>query len=218
MERLGRIDLSWDVGARTLKSLDPGDLAILKALWENLYESNYGSSRSHRPEGMTRDELTSKLVGPEPEKPFRTSGAMYKHLANLKLLTETVVTFSVRTSKGVGKHRDVYTLARDQAIVWPSTARIVMEVWDAPGHHISEEGLIQRMSSIQLRRESHGRPLEPGDIALDIKYAISTGYLDRYSSDVRAAERLRFEVGYVNAIAERCLSGSNKEETERGWR
>ena len=199
------------------KFLDSTDVAILMALWQNLYGSDDSSGRSHRRIGLTRDDLAAKLVGREAEKPLRTSAALYKHLAKIKGAPGLV-----RTSKGptrsAGAPRDIYSLSESDIISWPTTARIVMEVWNAPGHHIDEERLIDKLASLQLRRDSDSPPIEKRDISMDIDYAISRKYLERFSRDLRAEQRLRFEIEYLSQVAAHCLSSSEDEETERGWR
>jgi len=188
------------------------DVAILVALWNDLYQPRTGGSDKPRSEGLTREQLAELLVSNSPdEKPFRTKSALYKHLGGLKQVTNLVSTYTVaaKTRKGglskkAGHRRDLYTLAEGDCISWPATARIVMGVWDSPGHHIDEATLITSMESLRPRRDADGPVLTRDEILADIEFSIAKGYLDRYINSLRSARRLRYELQYINKIAAVC--------------
>src|ERR1700687_473542 len=100
--------------------LNPQDIEILLALWNDLYEPRDWSSRANRRGGLTREELSQRLVGPNEDQPFKTDAALFKHLAALKQLDNLIATDTAPAQSRkdaphrVGKRRDLYTLAAGQ--------------------------------------------------------------------------------------------------------
>jgi hypothetical protein len=202
-----------------MKSLSPHDIQILLALWLDLYGPRHTQTGSPRRSGLTREELCRILVdrptlGQTGVAIFKTAASINKHLTALKQLNKLVLTDQVpahtQTGTGAGHFRDRYSLAEGKAITWATTAKIVIEVWSSAGHHINEEILINRVASLQLEREPGTAPLSRGEILADINFAVSKKYLNRYERDLRADQRLYFEIDYITAIAAFCITGEGK--------
>ncbi|MCX6590780.1 MAG: hypothetical protein NTZ56_04565 [Acidobacteria bacterium] len=195
--------------AARLDLLNPYDIEILWALWDDLYRSDVDRTLGHRKAGLTREQLENILVkrSPEDSRLFKTRSALNKHLTRLKTLSNLVSTASTAARRRdgsvapTGDRRDVYALYEGEAITWATTARIVLEVWNSPGHHINQRGLVNRMTQLGLRREPDSSPLTENTVLADVQYAIDKGYLNRYEDDLRADVRLGFEIGYISRIA-----------------
>ena len=162
----------------------------------------------HRGNGLTREQLAELLVDKQDKtKPFKTRSALDKHLSGLKQLKNLVVTGGApaqskkQTGAKTGHRRDVYTLAESEAITWPETARMMIEIWDSPGHHIPEEVLIHNMLKLGLKRQQSGPVMSRSEIIADIEYSIVKGYTNRYEADIRTDRRLRFEIDYIINIS-----------------
>ena len=76
----------------------------------------------------------------------------------------------------------------------------MLEVWDSAGHHINEDVLVRHIEVLRLQREPDGAPLSRDEIVADINFAVSNRYLNRYERDLRADQRLRFEIDYTGHL------------------
>lgn len=188
------------------------DVAILRTLWDDLYQPMNNGCRGT---GLTREQLAVLLVQDRQHKdrPFKTRSALDRHLTGLKQLTELVFTDTAparskkQPGQTIGHRRDLYTLAEGKGITWATTARIVMEVWNSTGHHIPEKLLMARMCRLKLRRDVEGPKLTKVEIIADVNFSIEKKYINRYGADIRGDERLRFEIDYINEIAAHCVTG-----------
>jgi hypothetical protein len=100
------------------------------------------------------------------------------------------------------------------AITWASTARIAIEVWNSPGHHIAEAALVKSVTEkLLLKVRQEEPPLSKENVLLDIDWAIEKGYLNRYGSEIRADQRLSFELEYLVAIAAHCIKSEGDDTT-----
>jgi hypothetical protein len=213
------------------EELAPEDIAILLTLWHDLYDTRKADGKP-RSSGMTREKLVEVLVAPEGEettasRPFYTESALKAHLTGLKKLVNsdrdvhdhqmirTYKTYAkssgAKEAHRKGRHRDVYALAEGDLITWPTTAQLVLEVWNSDGHHIVETVLVERIEGRHLKRQPGAAPLTKEEISEDIDWVISRKYLDRYArnnlrGDGDQIRRLRYEIDYIGAIAAFCLA------------
>jgi hypothetical protein len=173
-------------------------------LWKHGHRPRTGND--HGDIGLTRDQLAEYLVVEgkysDPSQPlFKTIHAQNKHLAKLRKLKHRLLLTEKVAGSGVGQRKHIYSLAYGKAITWPTTAKIMLEVLDAPEQHVNHDPFVTRIEERRLRREPAGSDLSKAEIIGDIEYAIANHYLDRFQLEIRVAQRLRFEISYITAIA-----------------
>ena len=194
-------------------------IAILLELWKDIHTGCKG--------GLDRRQLRKLLVTESdgtstsgsggsnaepggPERAFKSKETLFAQLGNLKKLTNLV-----HTKQGFsgGKPKDVYTIMYEQAITWPTTARIVVEIYDADDQSIEEDILVRRILAMSFKRTKESTQLSEPAVRSAVKWACQEErkppYLIREDDILIATRRLRFEIDYLKAIAEHCSRNSD---------
>jgi hypothetical protein len=197
--------------------LRPEHIAVLVALWEDLH---HGKKR-----GLGRRELRALLVRESKEKDsdalavekrsvskieparsvtriFASAGTLHAQIGNLKKLKTLVET---NTAYSGGKPSDVYTIALENAVTWPTTARILVEIHDADDLSIEEDVLVARIKKMRLKRSADGSELSESAIKNAIAWVSDDKrdppYIRREGDILTARPRLKFEIDYLRAVA-----------------
>jgi len=195
--------------------LRPEHIAILVALWEDLHQGKKrGLGRRElklrlvrNKDSVTVDEAAvSKLSPVQSVTPiFESAGTLYAQIGHLKQLKSLVET---NTAYSGGKPSDVYTIALEKAVTWPTTARILVEIYDADDLTIEEDVLVTRIRKMRLKRSADGSELSEGGIKNAIAWVAEDKrdppYIRREGDLLTARPRLKFEIDYLRTIAARA--------------
>jgi hypothetical protein len=194
--------------------LRPDHIAILVALWEDIHQGKKrGLGRRQLKERFVRKSASadsgegkasgSKASLVQPAEPiFDSEWALYAQVGHLKQIVSLVETN--KRSSG-GKPSDVYTIALEKAVTWPTTARILVEIHDADDLTIEEDILVKQIMKMRLKRSADGSELSEAAIKNAIAWVSDDKrdppYIRREGDILTARPRLKFEIDYLKAIA-----------------
>jgi hypothetical protein len=194
--------------------LRPEHIAILMAIWKNFHNGDkLGLRRRDLRKQLVRDE--KKQSGTEPgdrislseaagsdERIFASAGTLYAQIGDLKKLKNLVET---NTTYSGGKPSDIYTIALENAVTWPTTARILVEIHAADDLSIEEDVLTAKIKKMRLKRSADGLELSESAMKNAIAWASDDkrdpAYIRREGDILTARPRLKFEIEYLRAVA-----------------
>jgi hypothetical protein len=196
-----------------VESLTAEDIDILMTLWR--HENQPLPPGEHRRPGLTRDEVAERL-----KTKYTKSAKILKRLSKFNTIPALSKLIRIEKTRllrperlsNAGPNGFRYSLATGEMITWPCSARIVLAVWDARGHHISKSVLLTNLEALQLRNDAADMAIDRTEIRRDInEFLIPKGYLslegDRLMADRPELTRLKFELEYIYEVAEQCFVG-----------
>jgi hypothetical protein len=173
------------------------DLEILKLLWTDLYSGNGF--------GLTRKKLLASIQEktPKDQAPIvKTDSALRVHLRKLiSHIPPLMVSGKAETDTPGGKP-SVYKFARDAAITWPTTAFILLQLWQFPGRAVEREVFIEKMLKLGVGNSSTGNRLTEDELRYQIATSIKWNYIDLVNNSVLVpTDRVEFEHALLEFIA-----------------
>jgi hypothetical protein len=188
--------------------LSPGDALILMALW---HHENKPHATGQHSVGLTRDELAVALVG----HGFSSSAALFRRMIRLNtsafskiVKIDEIRLLRAKRKNNAGRNGYRYSLRGGEVITWPCSARIALAVWDARGHHISQDTLLIDLEALRLRDDEGDQAMTRAAIKRDVdEFLIPKGYLIRQGDHLATLPRLTFEMEYLSEVSFQCFIG-----------
>ena len=173
------------------------DLEILKLLWTDLYSGNGF--------GLTRKKLLVALQknSPEGRDPIMKSDAALRvHLRKLMLRVPAVMMAEKAETDAPGGKPMVYKFARDTTISWPTTAFMVIRLWQFPGRAVEQQVFIEQMLKLGIKNSSTGSRATEDELLHQIATSITWKYIDLTNHSVLVpTDRVQFEHALLEFIA-----------------
>jgi len=165
------------------------DLAILKVLWTDWFTPD-GT-------GLTRNELAKQLN--TPTTVVKTDAALRQHIS--KLTDDQLIVFQKRQTNKPGGKPNVYTIAVNSIITWPSTAYMLVELARVRPS-IERTAFVRRMLELKIQNSSTGEIATQDEIERQLATCSEWGYINYINETVMLpSDRLKFELEYLKFVA-----------------
>lgn len=186
------------MAVRSTQRLPTIDLEILKLLWKDLYSGNgFGLTRKEIFEALKEKTAHSQLPI------FQTDAALRSHLRALKARDPSLMVSGKAETNVPGGKPLVYKFDRDITISWPTTAFMLIQLWQFQGRAVERHVFIEKMLQLGIKNSSTGMTKATRDeLSRQIDTSIAWGYINLINRSVLLpTDRIQFEHDLLKFIA-----------------
>ena len=196
-----------DTHATTLPQVD---VEVLKLLWDDL--------RLRQAEkqgfGLTILQIIDGLK--EHDIVLTKTAVQRIHLNRLRS-DKLIVGRKFETNKKRGDRPLIYTLDRDNIITWPSTAFMLIQLWQTEFQAIERDDFVQQMLEKKIRNSSTpNRVADASGIIRQLNACADWGYIGYFNETVmKPSRRLEYELPYLEFVAAQLVTWQDGARTVR---